>query len=631
MINTKQSLLPAAQLSVLDLLALASVGVGFVLCCGRLLTHISSRDDAHKRSLFHNSITASLSFVIISQILGVIFALTQLKTERQLGVNVTPDDVETVTKVYGSLKVMFEMFAGIAFGITTLNRFQPFADGFGLYKHTTAILMVILVVLAVISAIGAFFTVLAYRSVVVTLTSALFWVFTVFFDLIVMIFMLYVTVAKKKTIVQIDQSPETLSTGGRGNQSIFILRRFCSLAPTLRRSNRTLIMLLIVIVALDLLALFCFLCELVYRQLYLAISMFSSNALVAFYLVVAIEYLSQFRNVLRIEAKKNRIGTNTSGANDGTGQPTTQFNSFEEPYVEDAEAGGTTGAGAIGADPRSTSEVDVSSESNSGAIQSQQVRPGFVRYGPTGLAENADNSSVLPQPEALQGEEEGRLLAQPIMFAASTPFAATRQEEVDIRIGDKVRCFRTFETGWGYGENVNSGRSGMFPLDSVSVVEKQLSPVDQLNDDGDAALAPLYETGQIVVNDTKTNHKEPVSSSPRIYTAPLFPVQPTSYNITLASSDQESELIPKFVESRDPPINRTSGTPIRMFDTAPATVIKSYEPSRSDEIRLQIGDHLAVAVEYDDGFAFGANLSDGNSRGIFPLFCCEWDSPQGNS
>ncbi|KAI8799901.1 hypothetical protein BJ742DRAFT_843718 [Cladochytrium replicatum] len=104
----------------------------------------------------------------------------------------------------------------------------------------------------------------------------------------------------------------------------------------------------------------------------------------------------------------------------------------------------------------------------------------------------AFGNTSYPHPQTPREEaNEGRSYSSPITFAVSFSFTATQPEEMDIRIGDQLRCFRTFETGWGYGENLTSGRSGMFPLDSVSVVEKprksdrQSSPLDQIT----AALA----------------------------------------------------------------------------------------------------------------------------------------------
>ncbi|KAI8802761.1 hypothetical protein BJ742DRAFT_531547 [Cladochytrium replicatum] len=289
-----------------------------------------SQDNIREKNLFHNSITAALSFVIASQVAGVGFALTQFKTELQSNFNVKPADVQAVTKVFGCLKAIAEMCAGIAFGITTLNRFQPFADGFGLYKHTTSFLMVVLLVLAAVSTMGSCLAVFAYRSPVVMIVGSLFWAYSIIFDLVVMIAMVWATVANKRVIVQSSRPSEVNNSDsddqGEPRSSSTLLR---GIRTTFRRSNRTLLLLLALIVALDLLALLCFVCEAAFPREYLPISMVSSHTLVAFYLIAAIEFLSQFRNVLRLDARKKRIqlGT-TTNSNGGTAQLTTQFNSF---------------------------------------------------------------------------------------------------------------------------------------------------------------------------------------------------------------------------------------------------------------------------------------------------------------
>ncbi|KAI8340607.1 hypothetical protein BC941DRAFT_510912 [Chlamydoabsidia padenii] len=52
-------------------------------------------------------------------------------------------------------------------------------------------------------------------------------------------------------------------------------------------------------------------------------------------------------------------------------------------------------------------------------------------------------------------------------------------------------------------------------------------------------------------------------------------------------------------------------------------VVSTYAPTLSDEIDIQLGDHIEILVEYDDGWCQGVNLTRGNAKGVFPRHCVE--------
>ncbi|KAI9332855.1 hypothetical protein BDR26DRAFT_869067, partial [Obelidium mucronatum] len=57
--------------------------------------------------------------------------------------------------------------------------------------------------------------------------------------------------------------------------------------------------------------------------------------------------------------------------------------------------------------------------------------------------------------------------------------------------------------------------------------------------------------------------------------------------------------------------------------------VYDFSPQMPDEIELRVGDKVQLKHQYDDGWAQGTNLSNGNKTGLFPLDCLEgFDAPQ---
>jgi hypothetical protein len=107
---------------------------------------------------------------------------------------------------------------------------------------------------------------------------------------------------------------------------------------------------------------------------------------------------------------------------------------------------------------------------------------------------------------------------------------------------------------------------------------------------------------------------------------PPTPYQPsppppptTTYNAQPYYQDpvQMSPISPAYAPPYAPPPQETTGS-LGVFN-----VVSVYTPTLSDEIDIQLGDHIELVVEYDDGWCQGINLSRGNAKGVFPRHCVE--------
>ncbi|KXS11058.1 hypothetical protein M427DRAFT_456741 [Gonapodya prolifera JEL478] len=54
-------------------------------------------------------------------------------------------------------------------------------------------------------------------------------------------------------------------------------------------------------------------------------------------------------------------------------------------------------------------------------------------------------------------------------FDVKIEFAPSRQDEIPLNFGSKVEIQRVFRDGWGFGQILNIGRFGMFPLDCIQL------------------------------------------------------------------------------------------------------------------------------------------------------------------
>ncbi|KAJ1547294.1 hypothetical protein HK405_006227 [Cladochytrium tenue] len=129
------------------------------------------------------------------------------------------------------------------------------------------------------------------------------------------------------------------------------------------------------------------------------------------------------------------------------------------------------------------------------------------------------------------------------MFA----YEPQQPDEMTLAPGDDVIVWARYDDGWATGENLTTGRIGMFPLTCL---------------DGEGMAAEDGGGGA-----------------------------PT--------------VVP-FVAPVSGPVPTAAATPRRV-----RRVKFDYEPQRPDEMTLAPGDDVIVSVSYDDGWATGENLTTG--------------------
>ncbi|KAI8802763.1 hypothetical protein BJ742DRAFT_531633 [Cladochytrium replicatum] len=675
-------------LEPIDVVAFLTVVVAFILCVARLILHLHS-SIASSKSPYHISVTLSLSACIASQITGTIFRYYQRGTQIRYEYRITPENVLLVTKICGCLSVIFATVSGMAFGFTTLNRFKPFADGFGFHPRTTSVLLGVQLLLTFTSIIGGCVFVLEYRNIVVTVTNILFWAYTAIFDLVVMVAMVWATVAKKRVIFQSNQ--ETQSHGSREihrndakreDRPLTLIRVLGILLPTIKRSDRSLVALLAVILFLDLVSVLGYVGAAVYRPGFIAILYFNTNALLGFYILVAFEFLAQFRNVLGLEGKRRDGATQeddgtveltshwgatvdtfreTTHGNDGVSENDHQTEEEVNPQLSLSITTDLPARATVRSDPRHFTPVLRQQSVVSNVIHGQQRMQSHSSHASL-RSETPKISQILPNPANSQlmnlavGERSGagNLHSEDtppvpaassesvIFFSVSIPYRAIRSDELDLTPGDRIRCDRTYADGWGYGTHLANGRSGVFPLNSCSVQEKTDRASEAANfgnwsmlssgthlprysDDGPPELPPNIQepTRRPSPPLRLSTSKMPANLNYQpSYAAPNMPLQdpPNSFR----PEDPHLHVGRAVFPPNEFPTSQ-SGQPIRLFGSATATAIRTFEPMHSDEVPLNPGNRMAIAAEYADGYAYGANLSLESARGMFPLAYCEWD------
>ncbi|KAJ3204307.1 Sorbin and SH3 domain-containing protein 2 [Entophlyctis luteolus] len=138
-------------------------------------------------------------------------------------------------------------------------------------------------------------------------------------------------------------------------------------------------------------------------------------------------------------------------------------------------------------------------------------------------------------------------------------FAPERSDEIELRVGQDVIVTKKFDDGWGYGRNITTGSKGNFPLDCLASYN-----------DSNPSTSGIHKP------------KQRVSS--------IYEAETQNTNESLGSSN---------------------GT---------ETVVYDFDPERSDELTLRVGDKVIVSQKFDDGWGFGVSLATGES-GTFPLDC----------
>ncbi|KAJ3233414.1 Sorbin and SH3 domain-containing protein 1 [Chytriomyces hyalinus] len=147
-------------------------------------------------------------------------------------------------------------------------------------------------------------------------------------------------------------------------------------------------------------------------------------------------------------------------------------------------------------------------------------------------------------------------------------FSTSKPDEVPLSVGDRVMIKKAYDDGWCYGVNLVNQMEGYFPYDCLMSYAKK---------------HPQIQTAS-------SGKKQRVSSI---------------YDENIATPKQAAA-----------PAAVVSGT-----DTS-VKVIFSFNPVNPDEVALKTGDKVIVQEEYDDGWAYGVNLTT-KAEGSFPLDCLE--------
>ncbi|KAJ3242704.1 Sorbin and SH3 domain-containing protein 1, partial [Chytriomyces hyalinus] len=144
-------------------------------------------------------------------------------------------------------------------------------------------------------------------------------------------------------------------------------------------------------------------------------------------------------------------------------------------------------------------------------------------------------------------------------------------DEIELRVGDKVKLTKEFDDGWGTGRNLATNLEGLLPLDCLS---------------GFDATAQIDDKGQ-------KKKKERMSS------------------IYGAGNGTDSVFGAVAAPAAQVPAKDAQGN---------HTATSDFDPEMADEVELRVGDKVKLKQEFDDGWGIGLNLST-NMEGLVPLDC----------
>ncbi|KAI8622358.1 hypothetical protein BC830DRAFT_1089611 [Chytriomyces sp. MP71] len=160
-------------------------------------------------------------------------------------------------------------------------------------------------------------------------------------------------------------------------------------------------------------------------------------------------------------------------------------------------------------------------------------------------------------------------------------FQPERPDEIVLSVGDSVIVNQSYDDGWGYGTNISTDKEGNFPLDCLA----------SFADSTPTAEAKQPKQRQSSIYDGHSYYTTPTNTN-SVYTLPQsVPASVYSLNITKPNEGGRSDK-----------------------------VVYAFQPERSDEIALRVGDTVSIQQEYDDGWCCGKNISTGR-EGNFPLDC----------
>ncbi|KAI8841160.1 hypothetical protein BJ741DRAFT_19954 [Chytriomyces cf. hyalinus JEL632] len=190
-----------------------------------------------------------------------------------------------------------------------------------------------------------------------------------------------------------------------------------------------------------------------------------------------------------------------------------------------------------------------------------------------------------------------------------------RSDEITLRVGDIIAVEQSFDDGWAYGKNLTNGQTGNFPLDCLA---SSSEAADSAPSKGhNQRQSSIFEGNNVdskysAVDNSKNNLNSvyTVAGNTDSYYAP----QNTDSIYTTAGNNTDSYYAPT------PATPKQQQQQQQQPQSKNDKVLYAFAPERSDEVELRVGDSVQVQQAYDDGWAYGKNLSSGK-EGNFPQDC----------
>ncbi|KAJ3264187.1 Sorbin and SH3 domain-containing protein 2 [Chytriomyces hyalinus] len=245
-------------------------------------------------------------------------------------------------------------------------------------------------------------------------------------------------------------------------------------------------------------------------------------------------------------------------------------------------------------------------------------------------------------------------------------FKPERADEIELRKGDTVVVQQEFDDGWGFGVNNRTNKKGNFPCDCLSSYADPSGTMPTLKSKhrvssvyGDSEYGPDEQlpvppldvanlgSDEVAHSYTTTKPDEvPLSVGDRVMIKKAYD-DGWCYGVNLvnqmegyfpydclmsfakkhpqlqtASSGKKERVSSIYDENNATPTKQTAAAAVVPGTDAGVKVIFSFNPVNADEVALKSGDKVVVQQEYDDGWAYGVNLTT-KAEGSFPLDCLE--------
>ncbi|KAI8618260.1 hypothetical protein BC830DRAFT_964281 [Chytriomyces sp. MP71] len=165
----------------------------------------------------------------------------------------------------------------------------------------------------------------------------------------------------------------------------------------------------------------------------------------------------------------------------------------------------------------------------------------------------------------------------------TSDFDPQMQDEIELRVGDKVKLLKEYDDGWGTGRNLTTNAEGLLPLDCLSGFDRSVQVDDKGKKQNKARASSIYGAGM-----TSLYGSESVYKTESMYGRTVGLVAA----VVSVGKDKDGFY----------------------------TVTSDFDPQIQDEIELRVGDKVKLIKEYDDGWGTGLNTAT-NVEGLLPLDC----------